>query len=103
MTTTVEEVGLDLGSTSLEDHEFEIPCDVQRLMAMSQIWAGPQCDGSPARWIGRRRCCGGVTLLCDDCKDEYVYRTEQAMLHTCVICSQDHSGYHSFEPLTRAS
>lgn len=101
MTATAGEVGVE--STSLEEHEWEIPCDTEKLIEAARYeWAGPVCAGDPARWYAVRGCCGNVNFLCDSCKDQYMKLIAGGAMHICVMCNAKHSNYSHFEPLRRS-
>lgn len=102
MSVATPEGAVGTTPTSLEEYEWEIPCDVPGLIRAAYYeWAGPVCKGDPARWGAIRGCCGAVTLLCDSCKREYQELTAAGAMHTCVLCEAPHSSYVSFEPLRR--
>ena len=61
---------LDIAFMELQDHEFSIPCEYDRLLF---------CGGGDAKWVAYCRCeaCGyrGQRIICTYCKDRLLRMT----------------------------
>lgn len=101
MTSMVPEIqDPDLDLESLADHEFDIICDVHKMVGLGDV---SPCKGDPAKWIGWRvNCCPQsptYRLLCVFCKRTYQNWQAQGRFITCVHCGTETGGYISYTPL----